>query len=73
MKIQKTSNLLRPVFVTIIGLGILISVTTAFAETIKIGVITDRVGNSAAWAKPVEEGIEMAFPTQTIHVDRDHS
>ena len=61
MKIQKISNLLRPFFVTIIGLGILISATTAYAETIKIGVITDRVGNSAAWAKPIEEGVEMAL------------
>lgn len=34
---------------------------TASAENIKIGVITDRVGNSAAWAKPMEQGLEMAL------------
>ena len=30
------------------------------ADEIKIGVITDRVGNSAAWARPIEQGIDMA-------------
>jgi branched-chain amino acid transport system substrate-binding protein len=34
--------------------------TSLAAEAIKIGVITDRVGNSAAWAKPIEEGMVIA-------------
>jgi branched-chain amino acid transport system substrate-binding protein len=35
--------------------------TAQAADTIKVGVITDRVGNSAAWAKPIEQGLEMAL------------
>ena len=36
-------------------------VTGATAANIKIGIITDRVGNSAAWAKPIEQGLELAL------------
>lgn len=48
-------------------IGTLMFAVTAFAtsvqakDTIKVGVITDRVGNSAAWAKPIEVGMELAL------------
>ena len=44
-----------------LAMGLLLAAGTAqAADPIKIGVITDRVGNSAAWAKPIEQGMEMA-------------
>jgi branched-chain amino acid transport system substrate-binding protein len=37
------------------------SATATAQDTIKVGIITDRVGNSAAWAKPIEAGLELAL------------
>jgi branched-chain amino acid transport system substrate-binding protein len=51
----------------ILGLSVAVAmmsvtgITGATAANIKIGIITDRVGNSAAWAKPIEQGLELAL------------
>jgi branched-chain amino acid transport system substrate-binding protein len=51
----------RAVFAATLVAAGLTAATAASAQTIKIGVITDRVGNSAAWARPMEQGLEMAL------------
>lgn len=53
---QLVHTLFTAAIVAATGLG-----PASAAETMKVGVITDRVGNSAAWAKPIEEGLEMAL------------
>ena len=52
----RVRTLLAAAIVAVMGLG-----PASAADTVKIGVITDRVGNSAAWAKPIEQGLEMAL------------
>ena len=53
---SRARGFLAAAAVAIAGLG-----PAAGADSIKVGVITDRVGNSAAWAKPIEQGLELAL------------
>jgi len=56
---MKQKRITGMVFAALATMG-LVSGGSMAADPIKIGVITDRVGNSAAWAKPMEEGMELA-------------
>ena len=61
MKIHEFGIRLRSLIAATLGVAHLFICAAASAEMIKIGVITDRVGNSAAWAKPIEQGVEIAL------------
>lgn len=52
--------LAAPILMTMAAGAIAVAQPAVAADPIKIGVITDRVGNSAAWARPIEQGIDMA-------------
>ena len=61
MKIHEIGIRLRSLIAATLGAAHLFICAAASAEMVKIGVITDRVGNSAAWAKPIEQGVEIAL------------